>query len=171
MNTKQKKLESKNAITKTILSLLKKDIDAENFPYEGKFKDVVKVNFSFDKDYISIITKGETDLEEHFVVAASSHVILKNSFHLALLTASCNNAYFRYPRFLIIDSIEDKGMEDDRSHCFQRNMVEISESLDTDHQIIFSTAKIAPELNVAKYTIGDYYKGENKTLQDSENGE
>lgn len=164
MNTRQRKVMSKKAISQIVLDSLKRDIDEESIPYEEKFKNVVGVEFSFNKDYMSIKTEGETGIEEHLVFAASSHVILKNSFHLALLVASCQHGYFRYPRFLIIDSIEDKGMESARSHCFQKNIVEISESLDVNHQIIFSTAEIAPELDIEEYTVGDYYKGNKKSL-------
>lgn len=47
-----------------------------------------------------------------------------------------------------------KGMEQERSHNFQRQLLRVSEEARSEHQIIVATAMIAPELDDSKYTIG-----------------
>ncbi|MHB0946970.1 MAG: hypothetical protein ACYC3B_07345, partial [Sedimentisphaerales bacterium] len=160
-NIRAKQKEAYNVISKGVLSLIGNDTYPDGKPYEADFGVTKEVSFSFDLDNISlIINNGET----HDVFAASSHVVLKNAFHFSMLLASCVKQYFRYPRFLIIDSIEDKGMQEERSRILQKYIVEKSENLDVKHQIIFTTAKIAPELNIDKYTIGEFYRGDIKSL-------
>jgi len=160
-NIDKKKKEACGMISDGILSLIKNDIDGGGKPYEADFGLAEKVLFSFDFDNISLILNNG---EKHEVFAASSHVVLKDAFHFSMLIASCMKDFFRYPRFLIIDSIEDKGMQVERSQNIQKYMVEISDQMAIDHQIIFTTAKIADELNIPKYTIGKYYKGDIKSL-------
>jgi hypothetical protein len=96
--------------------------------------------------------------------AASSMVFLKNAFHLAVLLASTQHQFFRYPRFVLFDNIEDKGMEPARSHRFQQLVVESSRATDTDHQIILTTSMIAPELDIAELTVGPFYTHDRKSL-------
>ncbi len=90
---------------------------------------------------------------------------LKNSFHFALFWASLKKDFFNYPRFLIFDNIEDKGMEIERSYNFQRKIVELSEADAIEHQIIFATSMIADELEDEKYTVGRFYTHDKKSLE------
>jgi hypothetical protein len=93
-------------------------------------------------------------------------VVLKNSFHLALLLASTQRAFFRYPRFALFDAIEDKEMTVDRSQNFQRLIVERSAGPEIGHQIIFTTSMVDPQLNTSpSLTIGRYYTPGNKALE------
>jgi len=161
-NIKAKQKEAYSIISQEILSLIEKDTYPDGKPYELDFGATKDVKFSFDLDNIClVVNNGET----HDVFAASSHVVLKNAFHFSMLLASCIKQYFRYPRFLIIDSIEDKGMQEERSRNLQKYIVERSEKLNVKYQIIFTTAKIAPELNINKYTIGEFYRGDIKSLK------
>jgi len=82
-----------------------------------------------------------------------------------MLKASCEDASYLYPRFLLMDNIEDKGMEEERSQLFQHEIIKLSEGLTTVHQIIFTTSMIAPDLNCSDYCIGDFYNEQNKTLK------
>ena len=94
-------------------------------------------------------------------------VILKNAIRFAIFFASLELDFFRYPKFILCDNIEDKGMVDERSKNFQKKIIEISEReifKNIDFQIIFTTSKIAEELNIPKYTVGSFYTSENKTL-------
>lgn len=97
--------------------------------------------------------------------SASSVTFLKNAVHFAFLFSSLELDFFRYPRFIICDNMEDKGMVAARSQKLQRLIVERSSSFDVDHQIIFSTSMIAPELNNSNYCVGDEYTRENKSLK------
>jgi hypothetical protein len=64
----------------------------------------------------------------------------------------------------MLDTIEDKGMEQERSHNFQRLIVRRSKELHVEHQIIFSTAMIAPELDIPELTVGDYSTFDKPTI-------
>lgn len=59
---------------------------------------------------------------------------------MGFLNAALNDPMFRHPRFLMIDITEDKGMEQERSHNFQRQVIEISATTPVEHQIILATA-------------------------------
>lgn len=56
--------------------------------------------------------------------SASSEIVLKNSFHLAILLESLQDETMLYPRLFLLDNTEDKGMGPDRSQNFQRVLVE-----------------------------------------------
>ena len=56
-------------------------------------------------------------------------------------------------------------MEPERSHNFQRTIVETSAHSDIEHQIILTTSMIAPDLDVAEYVIGDPLAHDNRALR------
>lgn len=99
--------------------------------------------------------------------SASSNVILKNAIRFALFFASCseNAGFMRFPRFILCDNIEDKGMQEARSQNFQRMIVALANTLKIDFQIIFSTSMIAPDLNKPEYCVGEFYTKDNKALK------
>jgi hypothetical protein len=97
--------------------------------------------------------------------SASSRTVIKNAFHLALLLASCRDDRMKYPRFLLLDNIEDKGMTPRRSHNFQRLILELSDKAGAEHQIIFTTSMPAPDLDIPKYTVGSRYTETNMSLK------
>lgn len=105
-------------------------------------------------------------LQGSFNFSASSNIYLKNSIRFAIFFSSIINDTFRYPRFIVCDNIEDKGMEQERSYNFQRILVRMSEKLkNEDFQMIISTSMINPNLNTNEYCIGPEYTAENKSLQ------
>jgi hypothetical protein len=65
----------------------------------------------------------------------------------------------------MLDTIEDKGMEAERSQNFQRLIYSISESSAVEHQIIYGTAMIAPELDVPELTVGEASTRDHPTLR------
>ena len=67
--------------------------------------------------------------------------------------------------FLLIDNIEDKGTTAERSRNFQRRIVSISDDIPIEHQIIFTTSMVDPELDKSDLTVGDHYTFENKSLK------
>jgi hypothetical protein len=127
-----------------------------DLPRQDSFRNPRVVNFSFEKDRISI------DGESYF--SASSTVLLKNSFLAGFLFASAQDADFRHFRLAIIDTLEDKGMEPERSQNFQRLLVQRSEEMQADHQLIFATAMIAPELVKSGYVVGEFSSHGDRTL-------
>ena len=84
--------------------------------------------------------------------------------HFAVLWASLELEFFRYPRILISDDIEDKGMHPVRSQNFQRLIVALSKEFNVAHQIIFTTSMIDPELDKTDLCIGPAHGPKNKTL-------
>lgn len=65
---------------------------------------------------------------------------------------------------LIMDTIEDKGMEPERSHNFQKILRRVSEASDVEHQVIIATSMIAPELENSPLVVGRFYTHERRTL-------
>ena len=122
-----------------------------------EFKNASDLSVNFIKDSISV-----GDLVNF---AESSNVILKNAAVLALFLAACSDEQFNHPRFLLIDNIEDKGMEEMRSHLFQRMIVERATESTLPHQIIFTTSMMNPQLELDDYTIGPAYTSEFQSLE------
>jgi hypothetical protein len=105
-------------------------------------------------------------LDDNFNFSASSNVYLKNSGRFAIFFASIVKSYMRFPRFILCDNMEDKGMEKDRTQNFQKLIVRLSDRYkNVPHQIIFSTSMIADELEGTVYCVGNYYDHVNRTLE------
>ena len=149
---KDKRTKVYSTIADKTRELLRNDLQRED-----SFIKAESVNFSFGDNEISVDGKR--------IFSASSMVYLKNSFHLALHLASLQESFLRYPRFSLFDNIEDKGMELERSHNFQRQLVNSCDISGTEHQLIYTTSMIAPELDTPKYTVGDFYTHENRSLR------
>lgn len=150
--TEQERLaKGHRAVEEETVRFLKQDL-----PRQDSFKNPQFVNFSFEKDRISI------DGQSYF--SASSTVLLKNSFLIGFLFAAASDADFRHLRFTILDTLEDKGMEPERSQNFQRLLVERSTSIEADHQLIFATAMLAPELADSELIVGTFSTHDDRTL-------
>lgn len=101
-----------------------------------------------------------------FNYSASSNTYLKNAIRFAIFFSSLVNDFFRYPRFIMCDNIEDKGMEQERSQNFQQILVDICNNIEDDnYQMIISTSMIKPELNNTDLCVGDDYSEDNKALK------
>ena len=90
---------------------------------------------------------------------------MRNAFHLTLLWASTIDKEFKYPRFLLIDNIEDKGMTAERSQNFQRQIIQMSTWLPSEDQIIFTTSMVDPELDHSDLVVGEHYAFDDKSLK------
>lgn len=127
-----------------------------------------KVNYKQNLAYIS---------NQRIKLSASSAFYLKMAARFALLFASLQVDTMMYPRLLFSDNMEDKGMEEDRAKNFQRMVVRRLQELETknlnpetgllepNYQLIFATSNIADELDTDKYTIGEKYDAEHKSLK------
>ncbi|WP_296080927.1 hypothetical protein [uncultured Agrobacterium sp.] len=124
---------AKNSIEKNIIDILQGDLKRQD-----SFENPEHVQFSFAKNSITV--------DEHTYFSASSRVILKAAFLVGFLKAALYDRKFRHPRFLMIDITEDKGIEQARSHNFQKQVIEISEAAPVEHQIIIATAMPWPEI-------------------------
>ncbi|OAN96833.1 hypothetical protein A8B75_04305 [Sphingomonadales bacterium EhC05] len=140
-----------SAIADETLTFLHDDLQRQD-----SFENAKVVQFSFRENNMAI------DGENYF--SASSKVYLKNSLLSGFLFAAANNSKFRHPRLLILDTLEDKGMEPARSQNFQRLLVKQSLLASANHQVIFATAMIDPELNTPEYVVGEYSTHDKRTL-------
>ncbi|MBP2159328.1 MULTISPECIES: AAA family ATPase [Asticcacaulis] len=151
--------DSRKRIAYTKISTLTEGLIRKDLPEHSDFGDFKSFSFSFAADWMAI------DGDKNRVGSASGMVILKNSFLFALFLASLSDKAFALPRFMLMDNIEDKGMVAERSWNFQRLIIEKCEESDVPHQIIFSTSKIAPELEGSKYVVGGKYTKVDQSLK------
>lgn len=150
---KTREQEARRSIQEIALELLHKEGGYEEFFENSSY---VKLDFVKNSYYLNN--------RNHF--SASSMVYLKNAIRFAIFFASLRHDYFRYPRFIICDNMEDKGMKPERSHIFQKNIVELAKTHNAeDYQIIFTTSMIDSSLNIDKYTVGEDYDPNNKSLK------
>jgi hypothetical protein len=138
-------------IADEVRTLLRNDLRRQD-----SFEKADKIEFDFSDNKISV--------DGHPYVSASSRVILKSSFIVGFLAAATKDPAFRHPRFVMIDTTEDKGMEPDRSRNFQNQMLRVSQEAKVDHQIIYATAMISPDLEDEQYTIGKFSTRDDPTL-------
>lgn len=143
-------------VSEKVISFLRQDLDRQE---EFQRAESVEVNF---RDNL-ILVDGDLNFAE------SSNTIVKNSAILALFVAATEDEKFFHPRFLLLDNVEDKGMEPIRSHNFQNIIVQAAKN--GNHQIIFTTSTINPELDNDEYTIGPCYTHDHRTLQNVDDAE
>lgn len=130
------------------IELLNKDLSNET-------KNIKEIFFDFGRD--ALYAKGKSS------TSASTGCYLKNSFYFAMFLTSLKYDFVLYPRFIIMDNIEDSGISIERIRNFHNSIIEYSNDSNIQHQIIFTATleKIAPELNDSKYCVGEKYKDKN----------
>lgn len=147
-----RRIEADGLVNNFAVGFLRKDL-----PREDIFKVAQTVKADFERNICSV------DGRVNF--SASSITYLKSSVHFSIFWAALELDFFRYPRLIVNDNIEDKGMEEERSQNFQRLIVEMSNRSQVRHQIVFTTSKIAPELENTELCVGRFYTPEEKTLR------
>jgi hypothetical protein len=130
-------------ISDEVIKLLQQDLRRQDI-----FEDPKSVSFTFGDNKISV------DDENYF--SASSRAILKSSFFLGFLAAATKTDFFRHPRFCMIDTLENMGVEAIRSQNFQLQILRVSKESKVEHQIIYATAMIEPQLEDEAYTVGAF---------------
>lgn len=102
--------------------------------------------------------------------SASSSFYLRNSARFAVFLASIEIEKMRFPRFILCDNMEDKGIEVARVHNFQKNLVHLLEKSDKkDYQVIYTTSFIPNELNNSDYCVGEFYTEQSPSLKNVNN--
>ncbi|NSX08536.1 AAA family ATPase [Pseudomonas lini] len=150
--TEARKSKLESNLSERTITLLRQDGG-----FESDFIDPGKFEYDFAKDFMLVDGRSK--------FSASSETIMKNSFHLAILQESIWDENMRYPRLLLMDNIEDKGMGPKRSQNFQRLLVRSLEGVEQKYQIIMTTSMIDPDLNDSSYCVGPYYEKGMHTLQ------
>lgn len=161
MQSEQKnlKISINSAIENEGLYLLNNDLERqEDFIAAKEFNIDYRNNIAFiaDKDA---------------KYSASSNFYLKTAARFAIFLASLSIEKMRYPRFILCDNMEDKGIEMQRAHNFQR--IIIAEALkhpNQNFQMIYTTSYLPPELNGTDYLVGQYYTKQNPSLKNISQG-
>lgn len=65
---------------------------------------------------------------------------------------------------MILDGIDDGGMEKERSHKLQEIIVEECSSYEADYQLIFATSEINPKFANSDLVVGRYFTPEARSL-------
>lgn len=131
-------------INKNTVKLIKNDPNSE-------LSNINKVVFDFGKDHLYAVGKESP--------AASTKTYLKNAFFFSVFLASLEESFIRYPRFVILDNIEDSGLDTERAQQFHRDIITCSEATKIKHQIIFTTRSevISEDLDNSDYCVGKHY--------------
>lgn len=139
------------SVADNFITILKEDLFRQ-----AEFAKAEEIDIDFAANQLTI------DGQKQF--SASSMVFVRHGFHLAMLLASLQQAYFRYPRLLILDGIEDGGMEVERSYNFQKIIAKHSDESDVTHQIIMTTMSVCPDLDNDTYVVGRKFTHDEKSI-------
>ncbi|MEH6740929.1 MAG: hypothetical protein V7695_20640, partial [Sulfitobacter sp.] len=140
-----------SSVSQIAAAILRSDL-----PRQDEFIKAADVSVNFKNDANSV--------DGTYNFAESSNVFLKNATIFALFLAAMKDQTFYHPRFLLFDNIEDKGMQEERSHLFQRLIVKHATAFEVPFQIIFTTSMMNPELELQDYVVGPAYTHENRSL-------
>ncbi len=146
-----RKQEVADAVNAAMVRLLKLDL-----PLQPEFVSAHSSHFDFVDN--AVYVNGSRHFSE------SSAVVLRHIFHLALLTVSTTRPYMRLPRFLLLDGIDDGGMEKERSHRLQEIIVAECQQYEVDYQVIFATSEINPALEETELVVGRFFTPEARSL-------
>ncbi|ACS78390.1 AAA family ATPase [Maridesulfovibrio salexigens] len=148
---KKRKKQTATSIDTITRSILSKDIRSTKELHNSKHAEI-------------LISKNSYQLDGRNNFSASANVVLKNALRFSVLFASLSLSHMRFPRLIICDNTEDKGMQEDRAHNFQNTIIKMSQASETPHQIIYTTSKPTPDL-LPEMKIGKtWYTEEDPTL-------
>lgn len=148
------KKEVYSAIEAKGVYLLNNDLDRQTDFIDAK---------EFHMDYANNLAYV-TDRQARY--SASSSYFLKTSARFAIFLSSISIDSMRYPRFILCDNMEDKGMEEIRAKNFQRIIIKnLSDYNPDSFQVIYTTSYIPEELNNTTNCVGEFYSEKNRTLK------
>ncbi|HCF1530883.1 AAA family ATPase [Pseudomonas aeruginosa] len=147
---KGRRQKVKLGIAENVVSILHRDRRTNGKPYEEEFDESepsgIEIDFARDRMLINGRMK----------FSGSSNYVKKNSLNISALMESLDDDGYRWPRFLMIDAIENGGMKEFRSHAFQRIIIDCFKGR-SDFQLIFCTSMVINELNNDIYGVGPFY--------------
>ncbi|MFV5384166.1 AAA family ATPase [Acinetobacter junii] len=111
-----------------------------------------------DSEIFVIFEDNEITVNGTSHFSQSSSILLKHLFHLALLLLANEEPSMRLPKFLILDGINDGGLEQKRAENLQAIIVHVSRMLTPPFQIICATSEIYEPMQpfiTRKYTDGE----------------
>lgn len=121
---------------------------------EDKSDELQNTSLWFDFGTNKLLSETKKSL------AASTGTYLKNAFFFSMFLASLEIESIRYPRFIILDNIDDSGLDKPRAQKFHNTIIEYSKNTNISHQIIFTTrSEIASdEIKKSSLLIGKEYE-------------
>lgn len=156
IDTKKRKREERWQMLRKRISAITVEILQNDFLCEESFKEATEFEFDFAKDRFLVDGRSK--------FSASSICYLKSAFFFALLLISIEDEQVLFPRFLLLDNIEDKGSTPERVQNMHRLIIQMLKDVEGDHQVIFTTSLLEDSLNNSKYCIGPEYNYSKKTL-------
>ncbi len=143
-----------NQIKKEALYLLQHDLHRQD-----EFKNANDFHIDFSNNMAFLVNKFAR-------YSASSNFYLKVTARFALFLASLTTPIMRYPRFILADNMEDKGIEEKRAQNLQKILIERLTNFDPlSFQVIYTTSYITEALNNSPYVVGEFYTKDNRTLK------
>jgi len=146
-----RKIDVARVLEKNMIRLLKEDL-----PLQPEFVDAQVVKYDFEEN--SVYVNGSRNFSE------SSTVVLRHIFHLALLSTSMELDYMRVPRFLMLDGIDDGGMEQNRSHNLQKIIVKECGAYKFDYQVVFATSEIQADIEKTDMVVSRPFTPDSRSL-------
>ncbi|MEC5317687.1 AAA family ATPase [Brenneria populi subsp. brevivirga] len=148
----------KEKISQYMMEVLSNDFENIVDPHDkAEFSNITSIDFDLASN--RIIVNNKVSFSE------SSMYYLNNALHIALLKLSLVNPDVRFPRLLILDGIENGGMEDARSKGIQKTIRDISdEYCGVRHQVIITTKGIYSEVDNEYYRICQKFTSTNRSL-------
>lgn len=132
------------------------DILQQDFHSEDTFEDASFFEFNFARNKMFVDGRSK--------FSASSMSYLRSAFFLSLFLLSLEDKEIRYPRFVLFDNIEDKGMIVPRVQNMHNLIFSLVKDKKCPHQLIFTTACLADNLDDSEYCVGPKYSKNHKTL-------
>lgn len=154
----QKMPALKGKIAQYMQAVLSNDIENIDDPHDkAEFGNIRSIDFDLSSN--RIIVNNKVSFSE------SSMYYLNNALHIALLELSLEDPNVRFPRLLILDGIENGGMEDARSKGIQKTLKDISDAhCGVMHQVIITTKGIYSEIDDENYRVGNKFTSANRSL-------
>lgn len=137
-------------IAENVVSILHRDKRANGKPYEEDFESATPSDIEIDFAKDRMLVNGRMKF------SGSSNYVKKNSLNISALMESLDDDNYRWPRFLMVDAIENGGMKEFRSHNFQKTIIDCFKGR-TDFQLIFCTSMVLEELNNEIFGVGPFY--------------
>ncbi|WP_166417430.1 AAA family ATPase [Cochlodiniinecator piscidefendens] len=151
--------ETRRRVVKTEIASDTKRVLEKDLKEHNDFEALDNFDFSFEDDWFAI--NGDPII----TTSASGMVVVKNSLFLGMLLASLKDHKMMYPRFLLLDNVEDKGMVGDRVRNFQKAIADLMDQESAPHQIIMTTSTLNPALAREDCIVGPSYSKQNRTLK------
>ncbi|MEG3170555.1 hypothetical protein U1737_20420 [Sphingomonas sp. LB3N6] len=140
-----------SAVSRETQAFLQADLDRQ-----AEFHNNPHVEIDFRANSFSV--NGQKSF------SASSVSYLRNAIFLGILFAADKIASMRHLHILMLENLEDKGMEPERYHKLHNTIVDKAKNLTQPFQIIIATADLAPEVRDSVHFIGKRYTHDSKTL-------